>query len=159
LRYADRYRAGPDDVEDRYVPDMPIDERTFTDAEVREILKKAVERAVRQRSPGATSTDVARSEGLNLAELKAIAAEVGIDGAHLEDAARAVVQVGGNRPSRLLGGPRVLNFERTVPGEIRSADTQEIVSRIRRLMGHRARWPRSAVHWNGAPRRNPANGT
>ena len=107
--------------------DTPIDERKFTDREVREILKKAVERA--------PSRALAKSEGLSLAELKAIGGEVGIDPARLEDAARAVTQKGGNRPSQILGGPTVLNFERRVEGEFDPADTPEILALIRRTMG------------------------
>ncbi len=51
--------------------DTPIDERRFTDREVHEILKKAVEKA--------PSRALATSEGMSLTELKAIGAEVGID--------------------------------------------------------------------------------
>ena len=60
--------------------DTPIDERKFTDREVREILKKAVERG--------PSGALAKSEGLSLTELKSIGEEVGIEPARLEDAAR-----------------------------------------------------------------------
>ena len=45
--------------------DIPIDERRFTEQEVREILKKTVERA--------PSRALVKSEGLSLADLKAIA--------------------------------------------------------------------------------------
>lgn len=107
--------------------DTPIDERKFTEQEVHEILKKAVEKA--------PSGALVKSEGLSLAELKAIGGEVGIDPARLEDAARAVALGGGNRPNQILGGPTVLHFERKVEGELDPSDTTEIVSRIRRTMG------------------------
>ncbi len=107
--------------------DTPLDERRFTDREVHEILKKAVERA--------SSRALVKSEGLSLAELKAIGGEVGIDPARLEDAARAVALGDDNRPIRLLGGPTVLHFERKVEGELDPRDTTEILSRIRRTMG------------------------
>lgn len=107
--------------------DTPLDERKFTDREVQEILKKAVERA--------PSRALTRSEGLSLAELKKIGQEVGIDPARLEDAARSVALSGGNRPNAILGGPLVLNFERKVPGEFDPDDTPEILSLIRRTMG------------------------
>ncbi len=107
--------------------DTPIDERKFTEQEVHEILKKAVEKA----PAGA----LVKSEGLSLAELKAIGGEVGIDPARLEDAARAIALGGGNRPNRILGGPTVLHFERKVEGELDPRDTTEILSRIRRTMG------------------------
>ena len=77
-----------------------------------------------------------KAEGLSLAELKAIGNEVGIDPDRLADAARAVVLESGNRPNRILGGPTILNFERRVQGEIDSTDTPEVLSIIRRNMGH-----------------------
>ena len=107
--------------------DTPIDERRFTDKEVHEILKKAVEKA--------PSRALVKSEGLSLAELKAIGGEVGIDPARLEDAARAITLGVGERPNPLLGGHTVLNFERKVEGEFDPRDTTEIISRIRRIMG------------------------
>lgn len=107
--------------------DTPIDERKFTDQEVREILKRAVEKA--------PSRTLVKSEGLSLAELKSIGGEVGIDPDRLEDAARAVTVRGNDQPSRILGAPRVLNFERKVEGEFNPADTPETLSVIRRIMG------------------------
>ncbi len=105
----------------------PIDERRFTDEEVREILKKAVEKA--------PSRGLVKSDGLSLEELKAIGGEVGIDPARLEDAARTLVRGSGTRPRQIIGGPTVLNFERKVEGEFDPADTPEIISIIRRTMG------------------------
>ena len=108
--------------------DTPIDERKFTDQEVREILKKAVEKA--------PSRALVKTEGLSLAELKAIGEEVGIDPARLEGAARAVSLEGSDRPNRFIGAPTILNFERKVEGEFDPEDTPEILSLIRRTMGH-----------------------
>ena len=48
--------------------DAPIDERRFTDQEVREILQKAV-----KKSPPGRKGSLVRSEGLSLAELQSIA--------------------------------------------------------------------------------------
>jgi hypothetical protein len=111
--------------------DTPIDKRKFTDREVHEILKRAVEKA--------PSRALVRNEGHSLEELKTIGAEVGIDPARLEDAARAVTLDDGNRPNRLLGGPTILNFERRVEGELGPEDTPEILSVIRRAMGHQGK--------------------
>lgn len=113
--------------EDGIVADTPIDERRFTDEEVREILKRAV-RTVPSRA-------VTRSEGLSLAELKAIGEEVGIDPARLEDAARDLVSGRNDRSSLLLGAPTVLAFERRVEGVFDPKDTPELLSVIRRTMG------------------------
>jgi len=112
--------------------DGALDERRFTDEEIREILRLAVEKApARERTP---SRSLVRSEGLSLSELKAIGEEVGIDPARLEDAARAVAVRGPRRPG-VLGAPTVLDFERKVKGEIDPQDTPELLSLIRRTMG------------------------
>jgi len=108
--------------------DAPLLERRFTDHEVREILKKAVERT--------PSQGLVRREGMSLAELKAIGEEVGIDPVRLEEAARAVVLRDGNASNRVLGAPTVMTFERKVPGEFDPADTPEILAVIRRGMGY-----------------------
>jgi hypothetical protein len=107
--------------------DTPMDERRFSDREVREILKKAVEKA--------PSRALTNREGLSLAELKAIGEEVGIDPARVEDAARAVAGVGERRSSSLLGGPTILNFQRRVKGGFGEEDTPEVLSVIRRTTG------------------------
>ncbi len=109
----------------------PIDERRFTDEEVHEILKKAVEKA--------PARALAKSEGVSLAELKVIGEEVGIDPARLEAAARTVTLGVGERPNRILGGPTILNFERKVEGEFDPEDTPEILSIIRRTMGQQGK--------------------
>ncbi len=103
-----------------------FDERKFTDQEVRRILKKAVE----DSEPRALT----KGEGLSLSELKAIAGEVGIDPARVEDAARLVL-LGDSRPNPLLGAPTVLNVERKVDAEFDPADTPEALALIRRTMG------------------------
>jgi hypothetical protein len=108
--------------------DVPIDERRFTDEEVREILKKAVEKS-------SSRALTRKPEGLSLAELKVIGEEVGIDPSRLEDAARSVALGGANQTNALLGGPTVVNFERTVEVEFDPKQTPEILSVIRRTMG------------------------
>ena len=107
--------------------ETPIDERLFTEEEVREILMKAVEKA--------PSRALVKREGLSLADLKAIGGEVGIDPARLEDAARSVALGDHHRPNRILGGPTILDFERQVAGDFDPKDTPEVLSLIRRTMG------------------------
>lgn len=107
--------------------DTPIGERRFTDREVREILKQAVETA--------PSRALVRSEGLSLAELKSIGQEVGIDPARIDDAARSVALSGGKKVNPIVGAPTVYHFERKVPGELDTEDTPEVLSVIRRVMG------------------------
>lgn len=128
FRGSDRARLLPTRcAEDGIVAETPIDERRFTDEEVREILKRAV-RTV-------PSHAVTRGEGLSLGELKAIGEEVGIDPVRLEDAARDVVSGRSGRSSLLLGAPTVMVFERKVEGAFDPKDTPEILSVIRRTMG------------------------
>ena len=105
-----------------------MEDRRFSDEEVREILRKAVQKA--------PSRSLSRREGLSLSELKSIGEEVGIDPARLEDAARSVAERKTSAPSRFLGGPTVLDFERKVKGVFQPDDTPEILSLVRRIMGH-----------------------
>lgn len=107
--------------------DTPIDERRFTDREVREILKRAV-----SRSP---SRELVKREGLSLAELKAIGGEAGIDPARLEEAAREIATRGMARPGLLLGAPLTLDVERKVPNEFDPDDAPEVLAIIRRATG------------------------
>ena len=122
--------------------DFPTDERRFSDQEVREILKRAVERA--------PSRALVKNEGLSLSELKAIGAEVGIDPDRLEDAARAVAAKGIQRPHRLLGAPTNLNFERKAVGTIDPDDAPEVLAVIRRTMGQQgdAAEIRGSLEWS-----------
>lgn len=106
----------------------PIEERTFTDREVREILKRAVE-------DGPTEALSSR-RGLSLAELKSIGREVGIDPARLEDAARAVTQNDEPLSNPIVGVPIVVRYNQTVDGELDATRTVAVLSVIRRIMGH-----------------------
>lgn len=105
----------------------PLDERKFTDREVREILKKAVEKT--------PSRALTKGEGISLADLRSIGEEVGIDPDRVEDAARAVALGGAERSFSILGLPRILNFARKVKGEMDPADVPEALSLIRKTMG------------------------
>ncbi len=107
--------------------DRPSEEAKFTDQQVREILKRAVEEDI--------SPTMVRGEGLSLTELKDIGTEVGIDPFRLENAARAVLREGQKGPNPIVGAHTVLNFERRVQGEVDSDSTPEILSIIRRNMG------------------------
>lgn len=107
--------------------DTPLEERKFTDREVREILKKAVEKA--------PSRALAKGEGISLSDLRSIGEEVGIDPERVEDAARAVALGGKRRAFSFAGFPTLLNFARKVRGELDPADTPEVLALIRRTMG------------------------
>jgi hypothetical protein len=107
----------------------PIDERRFTDREIREILQRAVEK-------GPADALSANRGGLSLAELKAIGKEVGIDPARLEDAARAVAQRDAPGSDPIGGVPTVVRYERTVKADLDATRTAANISVIRRVMGH-----------------------
>jgi hypothetical protein len=110
------------------VAETPIDRRRFTDREVREILKRAVENEPSGALPA--------GRGFSLAELKAIGKDVGIEPTRLEDAARALVQNPETGFSQLVGIPTVLRHDRTVDGELDSRHNATVFSVIRRVMGH-----------------------
>lgn len=110
------------------VAQIPIHLRKFTEGEVREILKRAADEELPGGVPG--------SEGLSLVELKAIAQEVGIDPARLEDVARAVAQNQEPGLNPIAGTPTLLRYERVVDGELDLTRQAPILSVIRRATGH-----------------------
>jgi hypothetical protein len=79
---------------------MSDDQRIYSDEEFALILRQAAELGSRAKPPGATPA------GLTLAEMKAIAAQVGFDPALVERAARTLVtSATGSVFERLIGGP------------------------------------------------------
>ena len=105
----------------------PLDERRFTEEEVREILARAVEPS--------THRDGADAVGVSLAELQSIAEEVGIEPGRVEMAARAVVGAAAAPTYSLLGTPRRIHIERRVSGELDAAAVPEVLATIRGAMG------------------------
>ena len=104
-----------------------MSERRFTDEEVREVLRRAVEDV-----PG---TALASGDGLTLSELEAIGAEVGIDAERIERAVWSMDHAPGQSGGRLLGGPRLLSVRRKVPGEVPEGAAPEVLAAIRRHLG------------------------
>lgn len=79
---------------------MPDDGRVYSDEEFALILRQASELATRAEPSGTSSG------GLTLAEMQAVAAQVGIDPALVERAARMVaVKAAASPLDRLMGGP------------------------------------------------------
>ena len=128
-------RAGPPDG-DRAQPDMTSDSnlpRRYTEDQVSEILKHATDLQAEESTPGRGS-----AEGMTLAEIQEIAAEVGIDPRHLQTAAARL-----DRPEpsglgvALAGGPLLVSVERVVPGEMSEDDFARIVPDIQQAStGH-----------------------
>lgn len=107
---------------------MSDEERRYDDREVGEILRKAM-----QAEPAKA---LQRRDGLSLAELKSIAAEVGIDPERVERAAHTLVRSHGSRANPILGGPTHIELEARVPGEIGPSQTPEVLAVVRRATGH-----------------------
>lgn len=92
---------------------MSDEGRKYSEGEVTEILRKAVE--------GEGMTAPAQADGMSLTELKAIGAEVGIDPGRIEDAAHSLVRTPAAQANPLVGGPTAFDYEARVPGEIRKS--------------------------------------
>jgi len=107
-----------------------MDDRRFSDEEVREILARAVE--ARSASPSRALT---RTEGISLSELQTIGEEAGIDPARIEEAARGLTKRRREGAGGFFGGPTNVEFERTVEGSIQDIPSSELRAVIRRTMG------------------------
>ncbi len=106
---------------------MSSEDRTFSEEEVDEILRKAVE--------GDAPIAPSGSDGMSLTELKDIGVEVGIDPQRIEDAAHSLTRPPEIQSNALVGGPTALDYEVRVPGEIPANRVGEVVALIRRITG------------------------
>ena len=89
---------------------MPDDHRVYSDEEFALILRKATELASRSEGPASSAA------GLTLAEMKAAAAQVGLDPVLVERAARMLAVTATASPlDRLVGGPTQHNLEARFP--------------------------------------------
>jgi len=102
-------------------------ERRYSDEEVAEILKLAVESGGALVHRGA--------DGLSLAEIQAIAEEVGIDTTRVESAALSLDVAESQRSVPILGTPYAPQYETRVPGTMSEEDFPEVLATIRRVMG------------------------
>lgn len=101
-------------------------DRRYDEKEVGAILQKAAEIQAGLTPEGA-------SEGLTLTDLQKVAAEVGIDPAVVERAARDVRT---GPPERLArGGANTVLLDRTVEGVVTEEVWDEMVTRLRRHVG------------------------
>jgi hypothetical protein len=109
------------------------DRRVYTDEEFALILRKAAELA----QPADSSSH--SSGGLTLDEMKAAAAQVGVDPALVERAARLVTAIGMAPPSfmeRLFGGRARYSGEAHFPIVLDEAGVAQLMSAIRISVGH-----------------------
>lgn len=102
-------------------------EHRYSDKELGMILKLAVERQ--------ESVSYSKSDGLSLAEIQQLAAEIGIDPKFITEAAAALEAQSESQGSSFLGAPTKFRFERTVTGEVPESEFSEIIEVIRRATG------------------------
>lgn len=109
---------------------MSDDQRVYSDEEFALILRKATELA--SRSEGPTSS----SAGLTLTEMKAAAAQVGLDPGLVERAARMLTATANASPlERLIGGPTRHNLEAHFPVRLDENDAALLLSAVRIIAG------------------------
>lgn len=105
---------------------MSDDQRVFSDEEFALILRKATELASRSDGPASSSA------GLTLAEMKAAAAQVGLDPALVERAARMLTATATATPlERLIGGPTRHDLEARFPIRLDEKRAALLLSAVR----------------------------
>jgi hypothetical protein len=105
---------------------MSDDQRVYSDEEFALILRKATELASRSDGPAFSS------EGLTLAEIKAAAAQVGLDPALVERAARMLTATATETPlERVIGGPMRHNLEARFPMRLDENSAALLLSAVR----------------------------
>jgi hypothetical protein len=108
------------------------DERRYSENEFALILRKAFE--LQEGRPRAGITDPA--DGLTLEEIKAAAAEVGIDPVLIERAAAILPTTTESLETRIFGGPSKYQMEYTAPGTLPKEDFGRVIDAIRQATGH-----------------------
>ena len=105
---------------------MSDDQRVYSDEEFALILRKATELASRSDGPASSS------DGLTLAEMKAAAAQVGLDPALVDRAARMLTGTATETPlERLIGGPTRHNLEARFPTRLDENRAALLLSAVR----------------------------
>jgi hypothetical protein len=99
-----------------------VSDRLYTEAEVQALLRQAAER---QQRLGPSSS----AHGLTLAEVEAIAAEAGLDPAHVRAAARSGVEP---ETKRWLGAPKKVRRSRHIDGPLTDEAWVRTVEDLRR---------------------------
>jgi len=113
------------------------DERRFDEDEVRKIL----DRAARPEAPG-TAASAGDREGMTLAQLQEIGAEVGIDPARIAAAADAVTRrptAPPPVPQRILGVPRSVARTVSIPRALDEDEWTRLVVDLRQTFGAQGR--------------------
>jgi hypothetical protein len=108
------------------------DERRYSENEFALILRKAIE--LQERRPGGGITDSA--DGLTLDDIKAVAAEVGLDPGLIERAAAILPTTTESLETRIFGIPSKYQMEYTAPGRLPKEEFGRVIDAIRQATGH-----------------------
>lgn len=115
---------------------MTTDGRRFSDEEFAQIIRAAQE--LQERATAPASAEVSRvtpglpAGGMSLAEIEAVAVEVGLDAVYIKHAAAIL---GADRPvvppSPILGGPANFAYRSAVPGRVDPSEYPRLADSIR----------------------------
>jgi len=103
-------------------------ERTYSEDEVADLLRRAAER---QAQAGSDSLARSQRPGLTLAELAAIAADAGLDPEHLRSAAAEMDGGAMRRRATSHVSPSEISAERWVPGRLSDVEKEDIIADLR----------------------------
>jgi len=119
---------------------MTSDGQRFSDEEFAQIIRAAQE--LQERAAAAPGGDAGRTAlslpagGMSLAEIEAVAGEVGLDPAYIKQAA-AIMRA--DRPvlsaNPILGGPANFAYRTTVPGRVDPSEYPRLADAIRHELG------------------------
>lgn len=107
-------------------------DRRYSDSEFALILRRAFE--LQERQAGGEPGD-----GLTLKEIRAVAAEMGLDPAVIERAAASMLSVEESTAAKVLGGPSLYQMEYTATGEISREGLTRVVHAVRRVTGNQGK--------------------
>lgn len=107
-------------------------DRRYSEEEFAIIIRQASELHEGRAAGGTEGT----TSGLSLAEIQAIAREVGLDADKVARAAAALPTGGGREGKGLLGGPVKYLYEAEVPGELAEGDMGRVLDTLRREVKH-----------------------
>jgi hypothetical protein len=111
---------------------IPNDDRRYSETEFALILRKAIE--LQEHPAGAGLTDPA--DGLTLAEIKAVAGEVGLDPGLIDRVAAILPTATGGRAARFFGGTDKYRMEYTAPGILSREDFGQVIDALRQATGN-----------------------
>lgn len=107
-------------------------ERRYSDEEVQDLIRRAL--ALQEKSSG-VAPGVAHPEGLSLAEVRQIAADVGIDPRFVELAVSSRAAESTRVANWFAGGPYRWRVRTSVPGELSDQQRVRLIDEVRRHVG------------------------